>query len=217
MVILLLNHCGEMIKRIIKYFAQRIYEIGRRESKKAIYQNRLRLLNDSAIIHEEAYIDNQAILQNSQNNKSKILIGKGSVVMGYLMLFKHGGEITIGDYSFVGTDTRIWSAKKIIIGNRVLIAHGVNIHDNISHPLDSLERHKDFVHIRKKGFQDKMDLREEEITIEDDAWIGFNSIILKGVRIGKGAIVGAGSLVTSNVPPFAVVAGNPIRIIKYAS
>lgn len=52
------------------------------------------------------------------------------------------------------------------------------------------------------------------MVISDDAWIGLNAIILKGVKIGKGAIVGAGSVVTKNVPDMAVVAGNPARIIK---
>ena len=61
------------------------------------------------------------------------------------------------------------------------------------------------------------DLREEEIIIEDDAWIGFNAIITKGVRIGKGAIVGAGTIITEDVPDFAIVVGNPAKIIKYTT
>ena len=48
----------------------------------------------------------------------------------------------------------------------------------------------------------------------DDAWIGFNSIILKGVTVGRGAVVGAGSVVTNDVPDHTVVAGNPARVIK---
>ena len=52
------------------------------------------------------------------------------------------------------------------------------------------------------------------ISIKNKAWIGFNSIILKGVTIGEGAIVGAGSVVTKDVPPYTIVAGNPARIIR---
>ena len=54
------------------------------------------------------------------------------------------------------------------------------------------------------------------ITIKDKAWIGFDCIVLKGVTIGEGAVVAAGSVVTKDVPDYAVVAGNPAVIVKYA-
>ena len=53
------------------------------------------------------------------------------------------------------------------------------------------------------------------VTIEDDVWIGCRAIILRGVRIGRGAVVGAGAIVTSDVPPYSIVAGNPARILKF--
>jgi acetyltransferase-like isoleucine patch superfamily enzyme len=133
------------------------------------------------------------------------------------MNFGHGGEISIGDYCYIGNNSKIWSAKKISIGHRVLIAHNVNIHDHNSHPLDSKLRHEDQVHIISKGFQTENDLNEKEIIIHDDVWIGFNSIILKGVTIGKGAIIGAGSLINKDVPEYAVVIGNPFKILKYTT
>ena len=58
------------------------------------------------------------------------------------------------------------------------------------------------------------DVIRKPIVIKDKAWIGFNSIILKGVTIGEGAIVGAGSVVTKDVPPYTIVAGNPARIVR---
>lgn len=57
-------------------------------------------------------------------------------------------------------------------------------------------------------------LWREPIIIGDDAWIGFNAIILKGVTIGEGAVVGAGAVVTKDVPPYTVVAGNPAGVVK---
>ncbi len=54
------------------------------------------------------------------------------------------------------------------------------------------------------------------VVIEDDAWIGFNAVVLKGVRIGRGAIVGSATVVTKDVPPYSVVVGNPAREIGQA-
>ena len=134
--------------------------------------------------------------------------------MGDLFTFHHDGEITIGDYCFIGPLSKIWSAKKIIIGNRVLIAHNVNIHDNISHPINSELRHQEFVEFIKTGIHEAVDLKGQDIVIEDDVWIGFNSIILKGVRIGRGAIIGAGSVVTKDVEPWTINVGNPLRCVE---
>lgn len=57
--------------------------------------------------------------------------------------------------------------------------------------------------------------KEHPVLIEDDVWIGANVIILPGVKISKGSIIGAGSVVTKNVPEYAIVGGNPARVIKY--
>lgn len=106
--------------------------------------------------------------------------------------------------------------KKIVIGNRVLISHNVNIHDNNSHSLDANLRHEDYIHISTKGMLLKENnLNEKEIIIGDDVWIGFNSTIMKGVRIGRGSIVGANTIVTKDIPEYVVCVGSPMRIIKY--
>lgn len=178
-----------------------------------IYRNIF--LKSVCILGNNTIVSENAIIQNDTGDKTKIVIGDNCWVRGYLLLFNHGGEIEIGNDCFIGPESRIWSAKKIVIGNRVLISHNVNIHDNNSHPIDAKLRHEDFVHILNKGLQPINNLNEAEITIGDDVWIGFNSIILKGVKIGKCAIIGAGTIITKDVPDYAVVAGNPARIIKY--
>ena len=58
------------------------------------------------------------------------------------------------------------------------------------------------------------DLQAKPLTIGDDVWIGFGAIILGGVSIGRGAIIGAGTMVTKDVPPFTIVVGNPMRIVR---
>ncbi len=160
---------------------------------------------------------NTARVENISKNKFNISIGKFSIIRGELLTFQHGGKIVIGDYCYIGEQSKIWSSINVKIGNRVLIAHNVNIHDNNAHPLDSEQRHNQFKLIISEKCHPKEDktLNEKPIIIEDDVWIGFNSTILKGVTIGKGAIVAACTLVTKDVPQNVIVAGNPAQIIKY--
>ena len=206
-----------MIKKFIKYCFYKIYSIGRYEMIRLNSAKQSKLLAETASIHPTALISDEAVISNRSRPKEKIRIGANSRIMGQLFLFDADGEISVGKDCFVGGDTRIWSSKRIEIGDRVLIAHNVNIHDCISHPLDSEIRHKAFVDFSNTTRFSDVDLKAKEIIIEDDVWIGFNCIILKGVRIGKGAIIGAGSVITKDVPAYAVVVGNPPEIVKYTS
>ena len=114
------------------------------------------------------------------------------------------------------------SRSSITIGNNVTIAWGGTIYDHDSHSLNYLDRRKDIDDELKcireeRNFietKDWSNVNSKPIVIKDDAWIGMNVIILKGVTIGQGAIVGAGSVVTKNVPDWCVVAGNPARVVK---
>ncbi len=151
---------------------------------------------------------------NLSGGSDRIQIGERSVVRGELFTFAHGGEIRIGDWCYVGEGTRIWSAGRIVIGNRVLIAHQVNIFDSLTHPIDAKLRHQHFRAIVEHGHPRRIDLDERPVCIGDDVWIGAGSTILRGVRVGDGAIVGAGSVVTHEVPAWSVVAGNPAKVIR---
>jgi acetyltransferase-like isoleucine patch superfamily enzyme len=94
----------------------------------------------------------------------------------------------------------------------------VNIHDNISHPINWIERQNHFKQIISSGHPSKgIDLSEKAVVINNDAWIGFNATIMKGVTIGNRSIVGAYALVTKDVPDDAIVVGNPARIIGYVN
>lgn len=98
-------------------------------------------------------------------------------------------------YGGVGVDTV--APDKIYIGNHVAITAGTKI---LTHYLDSTAKGNKF--------------RIGEVHIEDDVFIGVNVIICNSVTIGKGAIIGAGSVVTKDIPPYQVWAGNPARFIK---
>lgn len=154
------------------------------------------------------------LIINHDNNKSSIIIGRNTHIRATLETFP-GGLIEIGDYCYLGDHSRVWSDTNVRIGNRVLISHNVNIIDNKTHPVEPLARHNHFVHIIEHGFPKNINLDGKPIIIEDDVWIACNCIILRGVTIGKAAIVGAGSVVTKSIPPNAFVCGNPAKVIRY--
>lgn len=153
---------------------------------------------------------------NCSGKSSDIRVGAHSIVNGELFTFAHGGSIAIGEWCYIGEGTRIWSAQEVSIGNRVLVAHNVNIFDTLTHPLEAGARHAHFRHIATVGHPKDIALDERPVVIEDDAWIGAGAFVLRGVRVGRGAIVGAGAVVTRSVPPGAIVAGNPARVIGEA-
>ena len=155
-------------------------------------------------------------IDNLQNNPNKIHVGKDTHVRGELLVFKYGGNISIGDNCYVGENSRIWSGDSITIGNNILISHNVCIVDTDSHEINYIERADRYLNLIREGhWSDKGSIITKPIVIHDNVWISFNVIILKGVEIGKGAIIAAGSVVTKDVPPFALVVGNPAKVVKY--
>ena len=145
--------------------------------------------------------------------KGKILIGRrfhatsrsennsiGVIQPVILTARADGSLLTIGnDVGMSGCS--ITACLNVTIGDRVLIGSGALITDNDAHP------------IHPNGRRYAVDFRSAPVMIGDDVFIGARSIILKGVNIGEGAVVGAGSVVAKNVPPFAIVAGNPAKIL----
>lgn len=156
-------------------------------------------LGEGTMLGPEASIDNIRELPEC------ITLGRNSCCRGRLLTYGHGGRIAIGDWCYVGVRTEIWSMESIEIGNRVLIAHNVNIHDGTAHSLDPVERHTHFRHIIEQGHptraEDLPGIHSAPVVIEDDVWISFGVTILRGVRIGAGSVIAAGSLVTDDVPP----------------
>jgi acetyltransferase-like isoleucine patch superfamily enzyme len=105
-------------------------------------------------------------------------------------------RLTIGKHSSVGDRTQIHCCNNITIGDKVLISWGVNILENYYHSTSDNA------------------VKSAPIIIENKVWIGCNAIILAGVTIGKGSVVAAGAVVTKDVPPGKLVAGNPAEIIR---
>lgn len=139
--------------------------------------------------------------QEMQANLKDILgkIGEGSQILPPFRC-NYGKHIEIGQKSFINFGVSMIDVGKIIIGDHVLIGPNTGIYTAI-HPIDP--------EIRSKGVQ-----KARPIIIEDKAWIGGSVTILPGVRIGYGAIVGAGAVVTKDVPAMTIVAGNPAKTIR---
>jgi len=114
-----------------------------------------------------------------------------------------GAEIIIGDHVGISGAT-IGSCQKIVIGNHVVIGTGVCIFDSDFHALDPNVR---------AGDSGNTKMAMKKVVIEDHTFIGAYSIILKGVKIGKNSIVGAGSVVRTSIPPNQIWAGNPAKFI----
>lgn len=126
-------------------------------------------------------------------------LGPNHVVI--LCTWHAGAALEIGD-DFGMTGGSIVAAARITIGDRVTVGANCTIIDTDFHPLDLEQRRSH-----------PQEAKTAPILIEDDVFIGMNCLILKGVTIGQGAVVGAGSVVTKDIQHGEVVAGNPARSI----
>lgn len=167
---------------------------------------RMGKVGDSTVFYETSSIS----VMNPE--EGALVVGDHTHIRGKIIIYHHG-IVRIGSYCYVGENSNIWCAKRITIGDRVLISHSVDIVDNISHPKDAVERHAQAKAIFTTGYPD-INLDAEAITIENDVWINQYVVLRRGITIGEGAIVGAGSVVTHDVPKWTFVAGNPARVIK---
>ncbi|MBU1667015.1 CatB-related O-acetyltransferase [bacterium] len=126
----------------------------------------------------------------------EVSVGKNSMI---------DAHTDIGNYTYIGKNCNI---TKSTIGKYCSIANNVSIGQG-EHTLNKVSTSSLF-------YENKYEeLTKEPCVIQNDVWIGTDSIILRGVTIGNGAVVGANSVVTKDIPPFAIVAGSPARILRY--
>jgi acetyltransferase-like isoleucine patch superfamily enzyme len=168
-----------------------------------------------ALIEINVTLHPTAQIANASGDPGDISVGSFTHVCGQLLTFPNGGKIQIGEWCYIGEGTRIWSQSSVTIGNHVLISHLVDIHDTDGHPIDWQERRQD-AEARLTNQMQNLSRRTiaMPVTIEDDVWVCFKATILKGVHVGKGAIIAAGAVVTADVPPWTIVAGNPAKVVR---
>ena len=139
-------------------------------------------------------------------------IGAESVIRCRIDFDSADGKVIIGDRCYLGASHLICHTS-INIGNDVIVSWGVTIVDHDSHALSWAGRLSD-VEDWKKGIKKWENVAVRPVRIGDKVWIGFGASILKGVTVGEGAVIGAQSVVTRDVPPFTVVAGNPAKVVR---
>jgi len=131
---------------------------------------------------------------------NKFFIGEDSTVEDFATINNGVGAIYIGDRTRIGLGCTLIGPVKI--GNDIRLAQNV-VMSGLNHNYEDIS-----IPISKQG------VTTSPIIIEDESWIGANSVVLPGVTVGKHCIIAAGSIVTKTIPEYSVVAGNPARIIK---
>jgi len=142
----------------------------------------------------------------------EVRIGSQSIVECRISFDSPNGRVSIGDRSYIGASALVCHTS-IEIGNDVIISWGVTVVDHNSHALE-WEHRRDDITMWREGKKNWDGVKIGPVVIEDKVWIGFGASILKGVRIGNGAVVGAQAVVTRDVAPFTIVAGNPARVVR---
>ena len=121
----------------------------------------------------------------------------GTVVLIELITYT-SGRIEIGNHTFINFGSSIAARASVKIGSYCHLGHYTFVMDNDQH---DVVRHSELP-------------RSEPVIIEDHVWIGSKAVILPGVHIGSHAVIGAGSIVTKDIPPRCVAAGNPARVLR---
>lgn len=141
---------------------------------------------------------NKTLIQLAENSEL-VLKDHAQIGNGCHVILGKGAKLSIGEKSFLSVNSRITCIDEVIIGDNTAISWNVQILDTDFHSL--------VVNGERKT-------ETKAVKIGNKAWIGTNATILKGVTIGDGAIVAAGSVVTKDVPEGCLVGGNPAKVIK---
>lgn len=175
---------------------------------------------DNVVLNESAYLETSFSFFCYQSRQPVgVLLGEGSsAYIGTMFDIGRRGQVKVGDYVLL-VGVRIVCDSEIEIGDYSLLSWNVVLMDAYRVSFDPDERRRDLE--RLSQCEPRVPVMAEEkgpparpIRIGKNVWIGFDSCILPGVTIGDGAIVGARSVVTGNVEPYTVVAGNPARLIR---
>lgn len=168
-------------------------------------------LKKSALIGKSLKIKTPIIVNHRR--KTQLTIGDYTILRKNKFFCFGKGKLQIGKYCYFGDETQVDASKEVKIGNYCMFSNRIIVQDHTGHPISPKKRRKQLVDLQKTS-TDVYDTKIKKVIIKDDVWVGMEAIILKGVTIGKGSIVAARAVVTKNVPPYSIVAGNPAKIVK---
>ena len=192
-----------------------IFQLKRVKNKLSCYKNRIKLKSygiqygRNCIIHGHLGIKlaSSSIVQIGEDfymSSGNHINPLAKNLQGHICVNK-GAKLIIGNH--VGMSSPVIRVHKSIrIGNHVKFGANVIVMDSDAHSLNYLHR--------RDGAVDKLHKKDAEVVIEDDAFIGMNTIIMKGVTIGARSVIGGGSVVTKSIPADCIAAGNPAKVIK---
>jgi acetyltransferase-like isoleucine patch superfamily enzyme len=149
-----------------------------------------------------------------RKNGGRVKIGNKCIIDGQISTETDYSRVTIGDEVFIGGGSIIDCVCDVTIENNVLISYQCIIQDSDNHSSKLSERKNDVIDWMNNEYHNWDITPKSPVKICKGAWLGARVIILKGVTVGEGSIVGAGSVVTKNVPAWTIVGGNPARVIR---
>lgn len=191
-----------------------------RRIKQKRFRNKIKPYSDLAVDTVYGYgfsVD----IRDIPENRVYVKVGNHCVIDGKFIFESKNGVITVGNRCHIGNSTFI-SRNCIEIGDDVTIAWDCLFYDHNSHSVswahrasDTEKEYSDIISKRNPLANKNWDVvKSAPIVVKDKAWIGTRCIVLKGVTIGEGSVVAAGSIVTHDVPDWTLVGGNPARAIK---
>ena len=171
---------------------------------------------ENVTIHENAYVETSFSFLFFRSERSPgVEYGRGaSTYLGTMFDVGPQARVKLGDFALVH-GARIICDSEILIGDYALISWNVVLMDTYRVPTAVADRRSELQTLPGRELRiASAAVVARPVRIESKVWIGFESCVLPGVTIGEGSIVGARSVVTTNVPPFTIVAGNPARIVR---
>ena len=174
------------------------------------------IVPENVVFDDSAYIETTySFLLFRSRAPEAVRLGRGSsIYLGVMFDLGHAARVHVGDFTLMN-GSRIICDSSLDIGDYCLISWNTVLMDTYRVPVEPASRRtllEEVPHRSPRSVEAGEPSRP--IRIGNGVWIGFDSVVLPGVTIGDGAIVGARSVVTQDVPPYAIVAGNPARIIR---